>query len=164
ELAGLGEFLLRCRRAGLLAQLPTLRFARAQRRAPRDPLRAAASGGRILPAEAVRLYETAPLGELGAAAQQRRRALHPEPVVNYTNVCVTRCKFCNFYRPPGHAEGYVLSREALAEKLSETVAAGGVQILLQGGLHPSLRIGWYEALFRWVKARFPLALHALSPA
>jgi len=109
--------------------------------------------------------------DLGAAADARRRALHPEGVVtyiidrnvNYTNVCVTRCKFCNFYRPPTSKEGYTLSREQLARKFQETVDLGGVQILLQGGLNPDLPLTWYEDLFRWMKASFPLAIHGLSP-
>ncbi|MCU0685260.1 MAG: CofH family radical SAM protein, partial [Polyangiaceae bacterium] len=96
---------------------------------------------------------------------------HPDGVVtyivdrniNYTNVCTTSCRFCAFYRPLGHAESYVLSREVLAQKMQEVVDAGGVQILLQGGLHPELRLAWYEDLFRWMKATFPLGLHALSP-
>ena len=83
---------------------------------------------------------------------------------SYTNVCVTRCKFCNFYRPPTNkTEGYVLTREQLTQKFQETVDLGGVQILLQGGLNPKLPIGWYEDLFRWMKASFPLAIHGLSP-
>ena len=77
---------------------------------------------------------------------------------------MTRCKFCNFYRPPTNkTEGYVLSREELTQKFQETVDLGGVQILLQGGLNPKLPIGWYEDLFRWMKANFPLAIHGLSP-
>ena len=125
-----------------------------------------------MPAEAMRVYAEAPVLELGAAADARRRMLHPEDVVtyiidrnvNYTNVCVTRCKFCNFYRPPTNkTEGYVLSREELAKKFQETVDLGGVQILLQGGLNPNLPITWYEELFRWMKANFPLAIHGLSP-
>jgi len=120
----------------------------------------------------MRLYAEAPVLELGAAADARRRMLHPEDVVtyiidrnvNYTNVCVTRCKFCNFYRPPTNkTEGYVLSREELGRKFQETVDLGGVQILLQGGLNPNLPIGWYEDLFRWMKQSFPLAIHGLSP-
>jgi cyclic dehypoxanthinyl futalosine synthase len=83
--------------------------------------------------------------------------------VNYTNVCTTSCRFCAFYRPVGHEDGYVLSREVLGQKLQEVVDAGGVQILLQGGLNPALRIEWYEDLFRWVKATYGLGLHALSP-
>jgi cyclic dehypoxanthinyl futalosine synthase len=132
----------------------------------------AAAGGRLSPDDALRLYAEAPVLELGAAADQRRRALHPDDVVtyiidrnvNYTNVCVTRCKFCNFYRPPTNkTEGYVLTREQLTQKFQETVDLGGVQILLQGGLNPKLPIGWYEDLFRWMKANFPLAIHGLSP-
>jgi cyclic dehypoxanthinyl futalosine synthase len=131
----------------------------------------AAAGQRLDREAALRLYTEAPLLELGSAADQRRRALHPENVVtyivernvNYTNVCVTACKFCNFYRPRQSAEAYVLSRDELAQKFRETVELGGVQILLQGGVHPGLRIGYYEDLFRWSKANFPLALHALSP-
>ena len=72
--------------------------------------------------------------------------------VNYTNVCTTACHFCAFYRPRGHKEAYVLTREELARKIDETVALGGIEILLQGGLHPDLGIEWYEELFRWVKA------------
>src|SRR4029079_16837801 len=83
--------------------------------------------------------------------------------VNYTNICVTRCKFCNFYTPPGAKGGYVLSREVLTEKFRETEALGGVQILLQGGLNPELGLAYYEDLFRWTKQNFSLALHALSP-
>lgn len=134
-------------------------------------LSGAASGERLSPAEGIRLYEDASLLDLGKAADERRRVLHPQNVVtyiidrnvNYTNLCVTACKFCNFYRPAKSKEAYTLSREVLAEKFSETVAMGGIQILLQGGVNPDLRIGYYEDLFRWTKANFPLALHALSP-
>jgi cyclic dehypoxanthinyl futalosine synthase len=122
-------------------------------------------------AAALRLYESASLLDLGRAADERRRFLHPQNLVtyiidrnvNYTNLCVTACKFCNFYRPAKSKEAYTLSREALAQKFSETVAMGGIQILLQGGVNPQLRLDYYEDLFRWTKASFPLALHALSP-
>ena len=108
---------------------------------------------------------------LGRAADARRMALHPEGVVsyiidrnvNYTNVCVTRCKFCNFYVPPGSKDSYVLPREVLAEKFAETERLGGIQILLQGGLNPRLGLEYYEDLFRWTKENFALKLHALSP-
>ena len=131
----------------------------------------AAAGTRLSPDDAILLYERASTLDLGAAADARRQTLHPDGVVtyiidrnvNYTNVCVTRCKFCNFYRPPGSKEGYTLSREVLAKKLQETVDLGGVQILLQGGLNPELPLTWYEDLFRWMKANFPLAIHGLSP-
>jgi len=191
EREGLVEFLTRARDAGLVA-IPGLeaddtihvRFAGAAApealrvaRQPRAPMQVepllerAAAGGRLDLAEGIFLYENAPLTELGAAADRRRRALHPDGVVtyivdrnvNYTNICVTRCKFCNFYTPPGAAGGYVLSRETLAEKFRETEALGGVQILLQGGLNPELGLAYYEDLFRWTKQHFSLALHALSP-
>jgi cyclic dehypoxanthinyl futalosine synthase len=149
------------------------RLAGAGARAPSiDNLLAdAARGHRLSFADAIRLYHEAPTLELGAAADARRHMLHGDRVVtyiidrnvNYTNVCITRCKFCNFYRPPGHKEGYTLDREVLAQKLQETVDLGGVQILLQGGLNPELPLTWYEDLFRWMKASFPLAIHGLSP-
>jgi len=131
----------------------------------------AAAGNRVSIAEAIRLYENAPLLDLGRAADERRRFLHPQNRVtyiidrnvNYTNLCVTACKFCNFYRPAKSKDAYTLSREVLAQKFSETVAMGGIQILLQGGVNPQLRLDYYEELFRWTKANFPLALHALSP-
>jgi cyclic dehypoxanthinyl futalosine synthase len=131
----------------------------------------AASGARIAPADAALLYERASLLDLGEAADRRRRALHPENVVtyiidrnvNYTNVCVTACKFCNFFRPEKSRDGYTLSREDLAQKFAETVALGGIQILLQGGVNPHLPLAYYEDLFHWTKTSFPLALHALSP-
>jgi cyclic dehypoxanthinyl futalosine synthase len=131
----------------------------------------AAAGVRLAFDEGLRVYREADLLDLGAAADQRRQALHADGTVtyiidrnvNYTNVCVTRCKFCNFYRPPGHKEGYTLDRDVLASKLQETVDLGGVQILLQGGLNPDLPLAYYEDLFRWMKASFPLAIHGLSP-
>jgi cyclic dehypoxanthinyl futalosine synthase len=131
----------------------------------------AAAGARLSPEDFIHLYSDAATLDLGAAADSRRRALHPDGTVtyiidrnvNYTNVCVTRCKFCNFYRPPNSKDGYTLSREVLAQKFQETVDLGGVQILLQGGLNPELPLSWYEDLFRWMKANFPLAIHGLSP-
>lgn len=150
--------------------LVTARSARGPMRID-DLLARAATGGRLELAEGIHLYEQAELMALGAAADARRAALHPDRVctyiidrnVNYTNVCVTRCKFCNFYTPPGGRGGYVLTREQLATKFRETEELGGVQILLQGGLNPELGLAWYEELFRWTKANFKLALHALSP-
>jgi cyclic dehypoxanthinyl futalosine synthase len=130
-----------------------------------------ADGGRLSATEGLRLYEEASLFDLGLAADAvRRRKNAPDVVtyivdrnVNYTNVCTTSCKFCAFYRPVGHEDGYVLTRDQLGQKLQEVVDAGGVQILLQGGLNPSLRIEWYEDLFRWIKSTYGLGLHALSP-
>jgi cyclic dehypoxanthinyl futalosine synthase len=134
-------------------------------------LQRAADGQRLELDEGVFLYENAALLELGESADRRRQQLHPEGVVtyiidrnvNYTNICVTRCKFCNFYAPPGRKDGYVLSREILTQKFRETEELGGIQILLQGGLNPELDLAYYEDLFRWTKANFTVKLHALSP-
>jgi cyclic dehypoxanthinyl futalosine synthase len=179
ELTGLETFLDRAARAGLLPAT-RLRFApdvvrshRTRRQVSLDAaLQKGADGGRLDRDEGELLDERAPLVELGLAADLRRRALHPEGVVtyivsrnvNYTNVCTTACHFCAFYRPRGHREAYVLTREELARKIDETIRLGGIELLLQGGLHPDLSIEWYEDLFRWVKAGWPsINLHALSP-
>lgn len=86
-------------------------------------------------------------------------------ILNYTNVCWVRCKFCAFYRVPGHEEGYLLSDEEILEKVQDTVDKGGVEILFQGGLNPKLKIDYYEGIFTKIKEKFPeVILHALSPA
>lgn len=82
--------------------------------------------------------------------------------INYTNVCWVRCKFCAFYRTPGHNEGYVHSTEAILDKCRELVEAGGREVLLQGGLHPELKIEWYEDLLRAMKATWPVDVHGFS--
>ncbi len=130
------------------------------------------AGQRLSREEGVRLLRDGELLELGRLADIVRRRLHPEPVVtyiidrniNYTNVCVAQCAFCAFYRDLPSREGYLLSRPELAQKIEETLALGGNQILLQGGLHPDLGIEFYEELFRWMKARYPIWIHGLSPA
>lgn len=176
ERRGLERFYDEAAHAGLLPRT-RVRFFDDDRRAPAalPPLDTllgrAADGERLSAAEGERLLDEASLFDLGLAADAVRRRKHPNDVVtyivdrnvNYTNVCTTSCRFCAFYRPPGHPEGYVLSREELGKKLQEVVDAGGVQILLQGGLHPDLRIEWYEDLFRWMKKEYRLGLHALSP-
>src|SRR5690349_24740415 len=105
-------------------------------------------------------------------ADEVRRRKHPENLVtyiidrnvNYTNVCVAKCNFCAFYREVGSPEGYVLGFDELYRKIDETIAVGGVQLLLQGGHNPDLPLSWYEDLFRAVKGRYPaFKLHALSP-
>ena len=179
ELTGVETFLAKAAQKGFLP--PTkLRFAddvvrtrRIRRQVSLDnALQKAADGVRLDADEAEALDEKAPLLELGLAADLRRRALHPDGVVtyivsrnvNYTNVCTTACHFCAFYRPRGHGESYVLTREQLAAKIEETISLGGIELLLQGGLHPDLGVEWYEDLFRWVKANYPtINLHALSP-
>jgi cyclic dehypoxanthinyl futalosine synthase len=130
------------------------------------------AGGRLDRAEALELYLRAPTALLGRLADEVRARKHPGNVVtyiidrnvNYTNVCVARCNFCAFYRPVGSSEGYVLGFDEIFRKIDETIAVGGVQLLLQGGHNPDLPIEWYEDLFRAVKARYPsFRLHALSP-
>jgi cyclic dehypoxanthinyl futalosine synthase len=111
---------------------------------------------------------------LGFEADALRRRLHPEEVVtyiidrniNYTNFCTERCAFCAFYRPLQGAraeEGYVLDFEEIYQKIAETEAVGGTGVLMQGGVHPELKIDWFERLFRGVKERFPkIWLHCLT--
>ncbi len=120
--------------------------------------------------EAIDLFASDDLIGIGMAADALRRKLHPEGVVtyiidrniNYTNFCTEYCSFCAFYRPMGHKEGYILPKEAIFEKIQETIDLGGTGILMQGGLHPELKIEWYEDLFRSIKERFTIHLHCLS--
>jgi len=174
ELAGLQRFWSEAAKAGLLpAATPSFEEPRVSASRPTldSILTRAADGERLSAAEGARLLREGSFFELGLAADAVRRRKHPKGVVtyivdrnvNYTNVCTTSCRFCAFYRPVGHPEGYVLSREVLGQKLQEVKDAGGVQILLQGGLNPDLRIEWYEDLFRWMKSEYGLGLHALSP-
>ncbi len=130
------------------------------------------AGGRLSADEALDLYRRAPTWWLGRMADHVRRRKHPEGLVtyiidrnvNYTNVCVARFNFCAFYRPVGHGDGYVLGFDEIFRKIDETIALGGVQLLLQGGHNPDLPLRWYEDLFRAVKQRYPdFKLHALSP-
>src|SRR6478736_3360046 len=130
------------------------------------------AGGRVNAAEALALYQHASTSLLGRLADGIRARKHPDRIVtyiidrnvNYTNVCVARCNFCAFYRPVGSTEGYVLGFEELFRKIDDTIAVGGVQLLLQGGHNPDLPLTWYEDLFRAIKERYPaFKLHALSP-
>jgi cyclic dehypoxanthinyl futalosine synthase len=130
------------------------------------------TGSRLDGAEALELYRAAPTAVLGALADAIRARKHPDRLVtyiidrnvNYTNVCVAKCNFCAFYRPVGSPEGYVLGFDELFRKIDETIAVGGIQLLLQGGHNPDLPLSWYEDLFRAVKERYPsFKLHALSP-
>jgi cyclic dehypoxanthinyl futalosine synthase len=180
ERAGLQRFFDEAAKIGLLPRARVRFFDEDRPSATRSVAAAAsldtllaraADGERLSAAEGERIIAEGSLFDLGLAADAVRKRKHPHDVVtyivdrnvNYTNVCTTSCRFCAFYRPPGHAEGYVLSREVFGKKLQEVVDAGGVQILLQGGLNPELRIEWYEDLFRWIKKEYRLGLHALSP-
>jgi cyclic dehypoxanthinyl futalosine synthase len=126
---------------------------------------------RITKKEALRLLKDPDLLALGEAADGERSRLHPEGVVtfvvdrniNYTNVCVNRCRFCAFYRDPDSPDAYLLSKEDLAGKIEETLQQGGTQILLQGGLHPGLDIAFYLDLLRFIKGRYRIAIHGFSP-
>ena len=126
--------------------------------------------GRLGRADALRLLKDAPLPELGHMADQARKRLHRRKIVtfvidrniNYTNICLNQCRFCAFYRASGHPEGYLLSREEIFRKIEETLELGGTQLLMQGGLHPDLDIEFFEELFRDIKSRYEIHLHALS--
>jgi cyclic dehypoxanthinyl futalosine synthase len=131
-----------------------------------------AAGERLSRDAALKLYLEAPTALLGRLADGVRQRKHPDGLVtyiidrnvNYTNVCVARCKFCAFYRPVGSPEGYTLGFDEIFRKIDETIQLGGGQLLLQGGHNPDVPLEWYEDLFRQVKARYPaFRLHALSP-
>lgn len=122
--------------------------------------------------EGVFLFENAPAAELMHVADELRRKQVPHGKVtwiidrnlNTTNVCIANCKFCNFYRIPGHPDAYVTDIETYRRKIEETFRYGGEQLLLQGGHHPGLGLQYYVNLFRKLKEMFPtLKLHALGP-
>jgi cyclic dehypoxanthinyl futalosine synthase len=137
------------------------------------------AGDRISAAEGLELYYNTPLHELGELADarriQRKKAAYGgrgnevvtyiiDRNINYTNVCNVYCKFCNFYRTEKDDDHYVLTHEQIDAKIDELVALGGTQILMQGGHHPKLGIGWYTDLLRHLRAKYPgVNLHAFSP-
>lgn len=122
--------------------------------------------------EGIQLFENAPFTELMYVADQLRRKQVPhgkvtwiiDRNVNTTNVCVANCKFCNFYRIPGHPESYITDIDTYKVKIEETFRYGGEQLLLQGGHHPALGLAYYVDLFKTLKNLYPnLKLHALGP-
>lgn len=127
---------------------------------------------RITPEEGEKLFELNDLTTLGFLADLVRQKKHPnndvsyiiDRNINYTNVCISDCKFCAFYRRPGDEEGYTLSKPIIGQKIQETLDLGGTRILLQGGHNPDLKIEWYEDIFRWIKQNYNIILHALSPS
>ena len=135
-------------------------------------LKKALNSERISPEEATRLFESTDMLLLGNIASRISRKKMKERIVtyivdrnvNYTNICVTDCAFCAFYRKEGDEEAYVHHFEIIAEKIEETISLGGRQILLQGGHNANLKIDYFEDLFRCIKERFDIHLHALSPA
>lgn len=135
------------------------------------------SGERLSADDGLRLFQHHNLPEIAALANYVREKLHPDTNhlvtyvvgrnVNYTNVCWVRCKFCAFYRVPGHDEGYTLSQAQIFDKIQQMTDLGGIEILMQGGLNPKLKIEWYEDLLSSIKAKFGaygVILHAFSPA
>lgn len=134
-------------------------------------LEKAALGGRLTVDEGVRLYEDAPLHELGAAAHHRRMSLYPtrdvtyviDTTINYTNVCNVHCSFCAFFRPEKHGEGYTMSHDDVIARVKWAADQGATQIMIQGGVNPELRLEWFERLFRRVRSEFPhVDIHSLS--
>lgn len=139
----------------------------------REVLERAADGGRISEEEALLLYTEAPFHELGEAADQVRRRRYPDGIVtylidrniNYTNVCVTACKFCAFYRAPRHAEGWSHDTEEILRRCGEAVDLGATQVMLQGGHHPDYGVEYYAELFSAVKQAYPqLVIHSIGPS
>src|SRR5690242_119292 len=121
--------------------------------------------------EGVFLFEKAPLAELMQVADALRKTQVPhgkvtwqiDRNVNTTNVCIANCKFCNFYRIPGHPESYITSIDEYKRKIEETFRYGGDQLLLQGGHHPDLGLSFYVDIFRQLKTLYPtLKLHTLG--
>lgn len=122
--------------------------------------------------EGVYLYHNAPLADLMLIADELRKQQVPhgkvtwqiDRNVNTTNVCIANCKFCNFYRIPGHPEAYITDMPSYRKKIEETIKYGGDQLLLQGGHHPDLGLEFYVKTFQNIKAEFPdIRLHALGP-
>jgi len=131
----------------------------------------ALAGQRLNVEDGVKLLQSNELVALGQAADIVRRRLHPENTVtfvidrniNYTNVCQTRCRFCAFYRSETDPDAYVLSNDEIYDKIGETIACGGTQILMQGGLHPGLGLEYYIGLLKFIKERFDIHIHSFSP-
>lgn len=121
--------------------------------------------------EGTTLLEQGELTELGAAASEIRQRMHPQKRVtyvidrniNYTNVCQCQCRFCAFYRRPQDHDAYVLREDELFAKIGETMAVGGTELLIQGGLHPDLGLDFFTGMFRKIKERFVIHIHSLSP-
>ena len=135
-------------------------------------LERALDGERLTDDDAVTLLRSRDLVAVGRVANEmRNRKVDPSRVtfiidrnINYTNVCVTDCDFCAFYRSPGDTrEGYLLPKAVIFKKIEETLAIGGTGVLMQGGHHPDLAIDFYEDLFSSIKSRYKVHLHCLSP-
>ena len=127
--------------------------------------------GRLTKKQALSFFKNADLLDLGERADEIRKSLHPEGVVsfvvdrniNYTNVCINKCRFCAFWRAEDAPDAYILDETTLFAKIDETIELGGTQILIQGGLHPSLGIAYYVELLKSIKKRFDINIHGFSP-
>ncbi|KTD84495.1 cyclic dehypoxanthinyl futalosine synthase [Paenibacillus etheri] len=130
-------------------------------------------GERLQLEDTIRLFESNEIEKMGAAANTIMERWHPDPMatfvigrnINYTNVCDVYCRFCAFYRRPGSDEGYVLPDETIYQKIAETIAVNGTEILMQGGTNPNLPFSYYTDILRGIKQRFPeITMHSFSPA
>ncbi len=130
------------------------------------------SENRIDRETALELFQNCDLLELGERAHARRLELHPgaevtfaiDRNINYTNICRCQCRFCAYYRRPEDDDAFVIAPESLRQKIAETLALGGTQILLQGGLNPELEIDYYISLLENIRAEFPaIHIHGFSP-
>ena len=136
-----------------------------------DIFNKALNGERLALEEGVRLFEESDLEELRTTADTIRQRRHPEGIVtflvdrniNYTNVCIIDCGFCAFYRKPASPEGYLLSNEQIGKKIEELLAWGGTRILLQGGVHPYLKLDYYVNLLQYIKGNYEIQTDAFSP-
>jgi cyclic dehypoxanthinyl futalosine synthase len=142
----------------------TLRYAS-------DVIDKALRGERLSLADGVRLFEESNLDDLQVAADTLCQRHHPEQMVtflvdrniNYTNVCIIDCGFCAFYRKPASPEGYLLTHEQIGKKIEELLAWGGTRILLQGGVHPYLKLDYYIDLLKYIKQHYTIHIDAFSP-
>jgi len=137
----------------------------------REILHGVMQGERLGSEDAVFLFQEADLLELGKASDTACRRKHSDGIVtflvdrniNYTNICRNRCSFCAFYRTKEDADAYVLSQEEIERKVAETLELSGTQVMLQGGINPDLKIGYYTNMFREIKKKFSIRIHSLSP-
>lgn len=136
-----------------------------------DILEKSLNSERLSSKECVRLFSIEDITTLGMAADEVCKKKHRENYrtyiidrnINYTNICTSGCKFCAFYRDADHSDGYIISKSSLFKKIEETLALGGRQILMQGGLHPSLKLDFYIDLLNSIKTKFDVHIHAFSP-
>ncbi|TVL99424.1 MAG: dehypoxanthine futalosine cyclase [Candidatus Brocadia sp. WS118] len=136
-----------------------------------DILQKSLNGERLSLYEGIKLFSLKDITILGMAADEVCKKKHPENYrtyiidrnVNYTNICTSGCKFCAFYKAVEHSDGYVILKDVLFKKIEETLSLGGRQILMQGGLHPSLKIDFYVDLLKSIKTKFDVHIHAFSP-